>query len=79
VTDVVVYPNGDTSQYLDLTFRMRWTSGEPHPADDENTDARWFPLDALPEMSAEMTGRIETALSDRSSARFRCSGEASES
>ena len=71
VTDVVVYPNGDESQYLDLTFRMRWVDGDPYPADGENTEARWFPLDALPPMSAEMTGRIEAALSDGEAAGFR--------
>jgi 8-oxo-dGTP pyrophosphatase MutT (NUDIX family) len=76
VTDVVVYPNGDESQYLDLTFLMRWTSGDPYPADGENTHAEWFSLDALPPMSQEMTGRIEAALSNRPSALFRCSGEA---
>jgi ADP-ribose pyrophosphatase YjhB (NUDIX family) len=74
VTDLVVYDNGDMSQYLDLTFRMRWTGGDPYPADGENTEAKWFPLGALPPMSAEMTGRIEAALSDRPSAAFRYSG-----
>jgi ADP-ribose pyrophosphatase YjhB (NUDIX family) len=74
VTDLVVYDNGDESAYLDLTFRMRWTDGDPYPADGENTEARWFPLDALPPMSSEMTGRIEAALSDRPSALFRYAG-----
>ena len=74
VTDLVVYDNGDMSQYLDLTFRMRWTDGDPYPADGENTEAKWFPLDALPPMAAEMTGRIEAALSDRPSAAFRYAG-----
>jgi 8-oxo-dGTP pyrophosphatase MutT (NUDIX family) len=76
VTDMVVYPNGDRSQYLDLTFLMRWTSGDPYPADGENTRAEWFPLDALPAMSAEMTGRIEAALSDGPGALFHYAGEA---
>jgi len=74
VTDLVVYDNGDESAYLDLTFRMRWTDGDPYPADGENTEARWFPLDALPPMSSEMMGRIEAALSDRPSALFRYAG-----
>ena len=74
VTEVVIYSNGDQSQYLDLTFLMRWTDGDPYPADGENTEARWFPLDALPPMSSEMTGRIEAALSDRPSALFHCAG-----
>ena len=74
VTEVVIYSNGDQSQYLDLTFLMRWTDGDPSPADGENTEARWFPLDALPPMSSEMMGRIEAALSDRPSALFRYAG-----
>ncbi len=70
VTDPVVYPNGDRSQYLDLVFRLRWTGGDPHPADGENTEARWFPLDALPEMSDDMRTRIAVAVEDRAEARF---------
>lgn len=70
VTELVVYDNGDESRYLDLTFRMRWTEGDPYPADGENTQAAWFPLDGLPEMSDEMTGRIAAALSDGPSALF---------
>ena len=66
----MTYANGDRSQYLDLTFRFRWVSGEPGPGDGENSDARWFPLDALPEMSAEMHARIAHALSPEESARF---------
>ena len=48
VTAPVVYANGDRSQYLDLVFRLRWVSGDPAPADGENTEAGWFPLDAMP-------------------------------
>ena len=56
------YANGDLAQYLDLSFRFRWVSGEPTPGDDENTEAGFFPLDALPPMSSEMRSRIERAL-----------------
>ncbi|WP_062388395.1 NUDIX hydrolase [Demequina iriomotensis] len=52
------YANGDRSQYLDLTFRFRYVSGEPHPADGENLEAAWFELDALPPMNAEMSARV---------------------
>ena len=48
---VVTHVNGDLGQYLDHTFRCRWVSGEPRPGDDESTDARFFPLDALPPMA----------------------------
>lgn len=58
----LTYDNGDRSQYLDLTFRFRYVSGDPFPADGENTEARWFALDALPEMSADMRARIAAAL-----------------
>jgi len=69
-TDVVTYENGDRSQYLDLTFRFRWVSGEPYPADGENTAAAWFDLDALPPMSPTMHARITAALSDDPAAAF---------
>lgn len=58
----MVYPNGDKSQYLDVVFRGRFVSGEPYPADGENTEAAWFSLDALPPMSPDMRERIDVAL-----------------
>jgi len=67
---VVTYDNGDRSQYLDLTFRFRWVSGEPYPADGENTAAAWFDLDALPPMSPAMHARLAAALSDDEAAAF---------
>ncbi|QJU54909.1 NUDIX domain-containing protein [Herbiconiux sp. KACC 21604] len=70
VIPTIVYPNGDVSQYLDITFRLSYVSGEPFPADGENTDVRWFPLDALPEMSDEMHARIRHALDGVEAARF---------
>lgn len=70
VTDTVTYANGDVSRYLDLTFRFRHVSGEPHPADGENTEAAWFELGDLPAMSADMDARLESALSHEPAARF---------
>lgn len=64
------YANGDRAAYLDLVFRCRWVSGEPHPADGENTDAGWFALDALPPMSENMFERVRAALSPAGEARF---------
>ncbi|HEY8914340.1 NUDIX domain-containing protein [Lacisediminihabitans sp.] len=64
------YPNGDESQYLDLVFRCGYISGEPYPADGENTAAAWFALDALPDMSAEMMDRIRVAVEANGSTRF---------
>ena len=71
VTPVVTYPNGDVSQYLDLAFRMRWLSGDPHPADGENIDVRWFHRGELPSLSPDMVERIEAALANQPEARFR--------
>ena len=69
-TEQITYANGDRSSYLDLVFRLRWVSGEPAPADGENTDARWFRRDALPELSLDMQRRMATALSPTPEARF---------
>jgi ADP-ribose pyrophosphatase YjhB (NUDIX family) len=70
VSEPVVYPNGDRAQYLDLVFRMRWTAGDPHPADGENLEAAWFDLDRLPPLSGELATRVEAALADEQAARF---------
>ncbi len=62
VTDEVVYANGDRTRYVDVVFALTWLEGEPHPADGENTEARWFPRDALPPLDADMTRRVAAAL-----------------
>jgi 8-oxo-dGTP pyrophosphatase MutT (NUDIX family) len=64
------YPNGDEAQYLDLVFCCRWVSGDPYPADGENTEAGWRPVSSLPAMSENMRRRVEAALSAESAARF---------
>ncbi|MYW05457.1 NUDIX domain-containing protein [Streptomyces sp. SID3343] len=74
VTKPSVYTNGDQAQYLDLVFLFRWYAGEPHPADGENTEARWFPLNALPPMTDDMRTRIDTALAAEPAARFLVGG-----
>lgn len=66
----LTYANGDRAQYLDLVFACRWVSGEPFPADGENTEAFWARLDALPEMRPNMLARVQAALSDDPAARF---------
>jgi len=70
VTEPIRYANGDESQYIDLVFRCRYVSGDPYPADGENTDAAWFPLDALPTMTANMEERIRSALEFTGATRF---------
>lgn len=69
-TGVVTHTNGDLAQYLDHTFRCRWVSGEPRPGDDESTDAGWFPLDGLPEMSQRHLDRIRLAVDNPTDVRL---------
>lgn len=64
------YANGDRSQYLDTVFRCSYVSGDPFPADGENTHAAWFPLDRLPEISDDMRARITVAVESTTGARF---------
>jgi ADP-ribose pyrophosphatase YjhB (NUDIX family) len=66
----VTHVNGDRAVYLDLTFACTWVSGEPYAADDESVDARWWPIDALPEMRPAMLARVEAGLSDEITTRF---------
>lgn len=68
---MITYTNGDQAQYLDLCFLLEHTGGEPHPADGENTEACWFPLDAPPPMNARFREQLAIALSDRPAASFR--------
>jgi ADP-ribose pyrophosphatase YjhB (NUDIX family) len=70
VTDMIRYENGDESQYIDMVFRCRFISGEPFPADGENTDAAWFPITELPAMSANMVERIRSATEFSGTTRF---------
>ncbi|KQP71070.1 MULTISPECIES: NUDIX domain-containing protein [unclassified Microbacterium] len=61
----VTYENGDQSDYLDITFRCDWVSGEPFPVDGEMTEVGWYDLTALPELElSDMRRRIEFALQD---------------
>lgn len=62
VTEQVVHANGDHAQYLDLTFRCRWIAGEGEVGDDESTEVRWYPVEALPPMRADLAYRIRSAV-----------------
>ncbi|MDQ6641143.1 MAG: NUDIX domain-containing protein [Actinomycetota bacterium] len=66
----ILHANGDRGQYLDHTFRCSWVSGEPAVGDDESVDARWFPLDDLPEMTPRNSQRIAYAVENRPEAHF---------
>ncbi|MCX3290203.1 NUDIX domain-containing protein [Streptomyces sp. NEAU-H22] len=60
----VTYENGDTCQYMDITFRCRSVGGEARVNDDESLDVAWFDVDALPELNDFGLLRIKQALSD---------------
>jgi 8-oxo-dGTP pyrophosphatase MutT (NUDIX family) len=66
----VTYENGDQSDYLDLTFRCAWVSGDPYPADGEMSEVGWYDLDALPDLGADMRRRIAFAIAEDDVARF---------
>ncbi len=70
VTDVITYENGDRTQYIDHTFRCRWVSGEPRPDLEETTEARFFPIDRLPEMDEVHANRVRVVLEDRPETRL---------
>ena len=55
------YANGDQAQYVVTVFRCRWIAGTPHAADDETLEAKFFPLDQLPELRPDHRARIEHA------------------
>ncbi|MGW0080996.1 NUDIX hydrolase [Streptomyces sp. NPDC003393] len=60
----VTYANGDTCQFMDITFRCRAVGGEARVNDDESLDVGWFAVDALPELDEFGLVRIKQALSD---------------
>ena len=51
VVGPVTFPNGDICDFLDITFRCRYVSGEAQVNDDESIAVGWFGLDELPDMS----------------------------
>jgi hypothetical protein len=70
------FTNGDRCQFLNMTFLLEHVSGRPHPADGENTEARWAPPDDLPPMGPRHRRRIEQALREDPRTVFRHSGPA---
>lgn len=62
VSPEIEHANGDLAQYLNHSFRCRYVEGEAAVGDDESTDARWFPLAALPAMPEAFVRRIAAAV-----------------
>lgn len=65
VTPMVVYDNGDRTQYINHTFRCRWVAGEPHPADGENLEASFFAEGDLPPLREDYARALAVLMSDR--------------
>jgi 8-oxo-dGTP pyrophosphatase MutT (NUDIX family) len=75
-TPTVVYPNGDQVIYTITQFLCRATGGEPHVADDESLEVRYFAAGALPEMREDILVRLKHAMAgDGGAAQFRFRGE----
>ncbi|SDB86454.1 ADP-ribose pyrophosphatase YjhB, NUDIX family [Raineyella antarctica] len=70
ITDVIEYENGDRTQYIDHIFRCQWLGGEPRPDHEETTEARFFPVDALPPMAEKYADRVRVVLEDRPETRL---------
>ena len=70
VVGPVTYANGDVTTYLDVAFVAEWVSGEPRPADGENSDTVFFRADQLPPMNARFERAVAKALSARLDADF---------
>ncbi len=70
VVGPVTYPNGDVSSFLDTAFLLDWVSGDPHPADGENSEARFVRLADLPPMNDRFSRVIKRALSGETTAHF---------
>ncbi|WP_022873278.1 NUDIX hydrolase [Nesterenkonia alba] len=68
---LVVYPNGDRCQFVDIAFEMEYVSGAAHIGDDESTEVGWFPVDALPEpFTSQHRERILWAVETNAPTRF---------
>jgi ADP-ribose pyrophosphatase YjhB (NUDIX family) len=60
----VTYDNGDRCQFIAMTFRCRYRSGEAAVGDEESTAVGWFPVDDLPaDLDERYRQRVEVALS----------------
>ena len=59
----ITYPNGDRCQFISMTFRCRYLSGDAEVGDEESTDVGWFAVDALPDdLTPRARQRIASAL-----------------
>ena len=67
----ITYPNGDVCQYISMTFRCRYLSGEAAVGDDESLEVGWFAPDDLPaDFSTLSATKLERATSYAGTAWF---------
>ena len=67
----ITYPNGDVCQFVSLTFRCRYVSGEAAVGDDESLEVAWRPADDPPaDLDALQRRRLAVALDDASACVF---------
>jgi 8-oxo-dGTP diphosphatase len=59
----LTYPNGDRCQFITMVFRCSYLSGTARVGDDESSEVRWFPTDALPELDERQRQRLAHGLS----------------
>jgi len=65
------YPNGDVCQFVAMTFRCRYVSGDAAVGDEESTEVAWFTTDALPpELDERQLRRIACAVIDQEACVF---------
>ena len=65
------YPNGDVCQFISMTFRCRYVSGDASVGDEESTEVAWFGVGALPpELDERQRRRIACGVSDQEACVF---------
>jgi 8-oxo-dGTP pyrophosphatase MutT (NUDIX family) len=64
------YSNGDRCEFVDITFRCRPAGGEARVNDEESLQVGWYPLGALPPITASSRHRLECALTPTEAAWF---------
>lgn len=66
----ITYPNGDVCQFMSMSFRCRYVSGDGAVGDEESLAVGWFAVDALPALEAKEQRRISDALTDDTACQF---------
>lgn len=61
-SDLIVYPNGDQTYYVQLIFACTPIAGTARVADDENDAIGWFDPQAFPALTSAWRARVEHGL-----------------